>query len=215
MEEQSFKGHRILIADDNLMELEILKEMAESLGVEVETATNGQEALDTLLASEVGHFDLFISDIFMPQLKGYETAMKFRLSQRDDARTLPIIGISADTASNLYEITISSGMSSMMLKPVTLPIINAFFTLFLNDRKANMIFSAQMQNRIEEDRKMREFIQNISTNIRTPLLSIMEFASLLKSGEISGDEAKNFADVITSASERINKILNSSQLDLN
>ena len=210
---QQFQNYRILIADDNTIELDIMKETAEALGVSCEIACDGAEALKMLKAAPKGYYALFLSDIFMPHMKGYEVASQFRTSSHPDARTLPIIGISADTNPELYEIAISAGMSSMTLKPVTEAVLSAFFTLFLSDKKANVIFAEQMQNRVDSERKMREFIQAISTDIRTPLAGIMEFANLLKNGEISGDEAKNFADVIISATERIYQVINDSQLD--
>lgn len=212
MKEQ-FKNFRILIADDNPIELETMKAMAEELGVSCETACDGADALDKLLNAPQGYFSLFLSDIFMPKMKGFETAMQFRTSSHPEARTLPIIGISADTNPTLYETAISAGMSSMTLKPVTGAVLTAFFTLFLSDKKANVVFAAQMQNRVESERKMREYIQAISTEIRTPLSGVMEFANLLKDGEISGDDAKNHVDVIISASERIYQVINNTQLD--
>lgn len=208
-----FDNYRILIADDNGIELETLKELAEAIGVSCETALDGSEALEKLLNAPKGYYSLFLSDIFMPKMKGFETATQVRTSSHPDARTLPIIGISADTNPKLYETAISAGMSSMTLKPVTQDVLSAFFTLFLNEKKANVFFAAQLQNRIESERRMREFIQSISTDIRTPLAGIMEFADLLKSGEISGDEAKNYADVIINATTRIYQVINNGQLD--
>ncbi|GEM_PF-7045034 len=211
--EQRFDNYRILIADDNALQLETLKAIAEAIGVSCETAIDGDDALQKLLNAPAGYYSLFLSDIFMPKMKGFETAMHFRTSDHPDARSLPIIGISADTDPTLYDTAISSGMSSMTLKPVTEAALTAFFTLFLTEKKANTVFAAQMQHRIEAERKQRAFIQTISTDIRVPLSSVMEFATLLKNGEITGEEAKNYADVIISATERIYQVINNCQLD--
>mgnify|MGYP000346890288 FL=1 len=95
MMQVDISGKRILAAEDN-MNGEILSYMLEDLGADLQLVKNGQEAVDAFAQSEVGAFDLILMDIMMPVMDGYTASMQIRNLNRPDAKTIPIIALTAN-----------------------------------------------------------------------------------------------------------------------
>lgn len=147
-----FSEYNILVADDNELELDILVDVVTSLGAKCETALNGEDLLAKLLNAQPGQYDLLITDIFMPGKTGFEVTAAYRASKHPDAFMMPIIGLSADTAPDLYEQAIASGMNSMALKPISVAAVSAYITILLEEGRTNALFSA----RLRENARQRE-----------------------------------------------------------
>lgn len=120
----SLAGFRILLVEDNELNMEIMLEILQEKEAVVETAENGQIAVDKFLASEVGYYDLVLMDIKMPKLNGYEAAEQIRASEREDAKDIPIIALSADAFAEDVQKSLAVGMNSHIAKPVDFSILN-------------------------------------------------------------------------------------------
>lgn len=119
--ELKYSGKRILLVEDNEINMEIAGELLTAIGLEVEKAYDGQQAVDTLLEKPEHYYDLVFMDIRMPNKTGYEAAKEIRASNREDLKTIPIVAMSADAFSDDIRRAKSSGMNDHVAKPVELP----------------------------------------------------------------------------------------------
>ncbi|HEX9063306.1 MAG TPA: ATP-binding protein, partial [Clostridia bacterium] len=110
---KSFKQSRILLVDDNEVNLEMTREILEKLGFDTDTADRGAKALDKILENK---YDAMLLDIRMPEMDGYETAKRIR--EYIDDLSLPIIALSADAVDGVAEKAIKSGMNGYLVKPL-------------------------------------------------------------------------------------------------
>ena len=94
--EKSIKGLHILLAEDNELNMEIAEFVLQNGGADVTKARNGQEAVELFRKSASGEFDAILMDIMMPVMNGYEAAKKIRSLDREDAKTIPIIAMTAN-----------------------------------------------------------------------------------------------------------------------
>lgn len=93
---QNTTKDKILVVDDEEISLEILSEMVSSLGKEVEVASSGEEAYALYVSKPCFYYKAILLDQNMVGMSGIETAMKMRLSKRDDAKTLDIVVASGE-----------------------------------------------------------------------------------------------------------------------
>lgn len=114
----SLAGKRILIAEDNAVNMEIATEMLGMAGLETEQAWNGREALDTFAASPPGHFDAVLLDMKMPEMDGCAAARAIRALDRPDARTVPLIAVTANAFAEDIVATTAAGMDAHISKPI-------------------------------------------------------------------------------------------------
>ena len=122
-ENGNFAGYKILIVDDNNMNREITQFMVEELGAKAVTTCDGKEALDTFRKSERGDFDCIIMDLMMPVMDGFEASERIRNLDREDARTIPIIPLSASSSEEDMEKAVESGMNGYLVKPVSIDLL--------------------------------------------------------------------------------------------
>ena len=130
-EEESFAGHTVLLAEDNELNQEIAVELIEMLGAEAQCADNGREALDRFAAEPPGTFDLIFMDIQMPEMNGYEATRAIRALPRQDARTIPIIAMSANAFVEDIRACERAGMNAHVPKPVSLAQLEEVMERFL------------------------------------------------------------------------------------
>ena len=127
----SFPGKRILLAEDNALNREIAVELLSSTMAAVETAVDGRRALDRMEASPENYFDLILLDIQMPVMDGYETARAIRALSREDAKTVPIVAMTANAFPEDIQKALDSGMNDHLSKPVGLPRLLETLTRYL------------------------------------------------------------------------------------
>ena len=94
--EKSIKGRHILLAEDNELNMKIAEFMLQNEGADVTKAWNGQEAVELFRNSEQGEFDVILMDIMMPVMNGYEATKRIRALDREDAKKIPIIAMTAN-----------------------------------------------------------------------------------------------------------------------
>lgn len=113
-------GLRVLVADDVLVNADILRNMLVSFGLVVDVAYRGDEALERLMGQQMstGGYALAFLDIYMPGISGLDAVARFRASSVPNAKTLPIVGMSSDAEPLLVERAHASGMDVLLLKPV-------------------------------------------------------------------------------------------------
>jgi len=117
------EGLRILAAEDNELNMEILEEILKMEGAAYETAENGKAALDIFEKSEQGHFDVVLLDIQMPVMDGYETAKAIRACKHPDAASIPIIAMTANAFAEDVKNALNAGMNAHIAKPINIKLL--------------------------------------------------------------------------------------------
>ena len=118
LEENRYAGRRVLLTEDNQLNREIAEELLNFIGVEVEQAANGREALEKVEHNPPGYYDLIFMDIQMPVMNGYEAARRIRALDREDVRSLPIIAMTANAFADDIRQAREAGMDGHVAKPV-------------------------------------------------------------------------------------------------
>ena len=116
--EKSIEGLHILLAEDNELNMEIAEFMLQNEGTTVTRAWNGQEAVELFRKSEAGEFNVILMDIMMPVMNGYEAAKQIRSMDREDARVIPIIAMTANAFTEDRMRAKEAGMDEHIAKPV-------------------------------------------------------------------------------------------------
>lgn len=114
------KGVHVLLAEDNDLNAEIATVQLESLGVDATRAVNGKEALQLFETRPKGTFDLILMDIMMPEMDGYEATRAIRALAREDARTIPILAMTANAFDEDVEKSKAAGMNGHLSKPIAI-----------------------------------------------------------------------------------------------
>ena len=115
---EKLEGKRILLAEDNELNMEIAKFMLENNGIRVECAADGEEAVKKFEKAQPGYYDVIFMDIMMPNMNGWDAARKIRSMKRTDAGTIPIIAMSANAFSEDIINSRISGMNQHLTKPL-------------------------------------------------------------------------------------------------
>ena len=121
--EKSIKGLHILLAEDNELNMEIAEFMLQNEGADVTKAWNGQEAVELFRKSEPGEFDVILMDIMMPVMNGYEATKMIRSLDREDAKTIPIIAMTANAFTEDRIRAKEAGMDEHVAKPVDVELL--------------------------------------------------------------------------------------------
>jgi signal transduction histidine kinase/ActR/RegA family two-component response regulator len=116
--QDSVAGMQVLLVEDNEINCEIVEFMLKGAGAQVMTANNGKAAVDTFTASEPGTFDCVLMDLMMPVMSGYEATRVIRSLDRPDAKTVPIIALSANAFEEDVAMAKDAGMNEHLAKPV-------------------------------------------------------------------------------------------------
>ena len=113
-----FTGRRVLLAEDNAISTEVAVLLLESKGFQVDTAENGLRALEMFSKTEQGYYSAILMDIRMPLMDGLTAAANIRHLSNADARTIPIIAMTANAFDDDIEKSRASGMNAHLAKPV-------------------------------------------------------------------------------------------------
>ena len=121
--EKSIKGLHILLAEDNELNMEIAEFVLQNVGADVTKAWNGQEAVELFRKSEPGGFDIILMDIMMPVMNGYEATKMIRSLDREDAKTIPIIAMTANAFTEDRLKAKEAGMNEHIVKPLDVELL--------------------------------------------------------------------------------------------
>ena len=130
----TLEGARVLLAEDNELNAEIAEFVLEQAGVEMELATNGQEALEMFCASEPDYYDAVLMDVMMPVMGGYAATRKIRATDRPDAG-LPIIAMTANAFAEDRIKAKEAGMDDHLSKPLDAPKLVRTLARLVRDEK--------------------------------------------------------------------------------
>ena len=111
-------GKKILVAEDNELNMEVTKFILESAGATVVLVENGERCVKEFRASEEGEFDAVLMDIMMPIMDGLEATACIRALEREDAMTVPIIAMTAKAFVDDRQKSFAAGMNEHLAKPL-------------------------------------------------------------------------------------------------
>lgn len=114
----NLNGFRILLCEDNFINQEIMTNILKIMGMEVDIAVNGKQAVEKYLDHEEGYYGAILMDCRMPVMDGYEATKRIRMAHKPDAKILPIIALTADAFEEDKKHCIDVGMNDFLAKPV-------------------------------------------------------------------------------------------------
>lgn len=132
--EASIKGVRILLVEDNELNMEISEFIVAEKGAVVTKAWNGKEAVETFAKAPEGAFDVILMDVMMPVMDGCEAAKEIRSLPRKDAKTIPIIAMTANAFTDDKIRTREAGMNEHLSKPLAPDLVVKTITKFLGKK---------------------------------------------------------------------------------
>ena len=116
-----FKGSKILVAEDTEINREIIFQMLEATGVSMDFADNGKAAIEMIyinIKEDLKKYDLFLTDIHMPEMDGYETTEKLRVME--GGQEIPIVAMTANVSERDIDKCLAAGMNDHIGKPVNI-----------------------------------------------------------------------------------------------
>lgn len=114
----SLDGIRVLLAEDNDLNTEIARLQLEERCIHVTRAVDGQDAVEQFASNPPGTFDLILMDVMMPNKNGYEATKDIRCMDREDAKTIPIIAMTANAFAEDVQASFDAGMDGHIAKPI-------------------------------------------------------------------------------------------------
>ena len=133
--EKSIKGLHILLAEDNKLNMEIAEFLLQNEGADVTKAWNGQEAVELFEKSRSGEFDVILMDIMMPVMNGYDATKTIRSLDREDAKEVPIIAMTANAFTEDRIRAKEAGMDEHIAKPVDAKLLVKVIHKLVDGRK--------------------------------------------------------------------------------
>lgn len=131
---QFSEAKKILIVDDNEINLMLENEVLKDAGFQVDIATDGSIAVEKVKKSQPGDYDLILMDIQMPIMNGYHATQAIRRIENPALAGIPIIAVSANTSEEDKKIAMESGMNAHLAKPLDTPRLFKLIWKFLKDR---------------------------------------------------------------------------------
>lgn len=129
------KNKKVLLVEDNELNMEIATWLFEEHGASVIQAWNGKEALEIFGNSQIHEIDMVCMDIMMPVMDGLEATKEIRALEREDAKTVPIIAMSANAFSDDRKQSLEAGMNAHISKPIEVEKLLAVITSFLKENE--------------------------------------------------------------------------------
>lgn len=129
------RGKRILLAEDNEINREIVASLLSGLGFAVDRAANGAQAVERFRGSPMGYYSIVFMDIQMPVMNGLEAAAAIRSSAHMDAQSIPIVALSANAFEEDVEKSLTHGMQAHISKPVDIDAVKKIFVQYIPPRR--------------------------------------------------------------------------------
>ena len=143
-ESNCLSGLHFLVAEDNEINAEILSELLNIEGAVCEIVENGQLALERFACAAMGEYDAILMDVQMPIMNGYEATRKIRALERTDAKTMPIIAMTANAFAEDVKDALDAGMNVHIAKPIDMELLKKTVKQYVLN-KQNQISSERSQ----------------------------------------------------------------------
>ena len=117
----------VLVAEDNGLNAEIMLDVLEEAGLKVTMVSDGRQALEAFTAAQPGQYDFILMDMQMPVMDGPAATRAIRALDREDAGTIPILALTANSLEEAGEAAGNAGMSGFLMKPLQVDRIKAYF----------------------------------------------------------------------------------------
>ncbi len=127
-------GLHILLVEDNELNMEIARALLQEEGALITEAENGRIAVEKFTGSPAGTYDVILMDVMMPEMNGYEATRAIRASEHPDARTVPIIAMTANAFAEDKIKAVEAGMNAHTAKPIHFPTLVSEIVGLLNER---------------------------------------------------------------------------------
>lgn len=128
----NYTSKRILLVEDVELNMEIAEELIGTTGVQIDKAYNGKEAVELFAKNPCGYYHLIFMDIQMPVMDGYEATKQIRGLDKKDAKTIPIIALSANALADDVENALNAGMNEHIAKPIDMEAVWKILKKYLN-----------------------------------------------------------------------------------
>ena len=128
------RGRRVLLAEDNALNMEIMEFLLNDVGIKATKAADGQQAVEAFAASPVGGFDAILMDVMMPVRDGYEATRAIRAMDRPDAKTIPIFAMTANAFAEDRLKALQAGMNEHLPKPIDPDTLYRLLAKYLTER---------------------------------------------------------------------------------
>lgn len=131
---ERLRGIHVLLVDDAEINVMIVRSLLEEKGCHVDCASNGKEAVELFKESLEGYYDIIITDVRMPVMDGLTETRIIRALERSDAKSIPIIGTTADAYTEEQDQTLAAGMNARLVKPIETKLLYATFVRLLEEK---------------------------------------------------------------------------------
>ena len=128
------RGRRLLLAEDNALNMEIIEFLLNDVGIKVTKAADGQQAVEAFAASPVGGFDAILMDVMMPVRDGHEATRAIRAMDRPDAKSIPIFAMTANAFAEDRLKALQAGMNEHLSKPIDPDALYRLLVKYLTER---------------------------------------------------------------------------------
>ncbi|MEG1163725.1 MAG: response regulator, partial [Anaerovoracaceae bacterium] len=135
--EYDFTGKRVLLVEDHILNIEVAKKLLMAKGLEVEVAENGIQAIETFAQKKDGYYDIILMDIRMPVMDGLTATKSIRQMRKLDAKTIPIVAMTANAFEEDVEKTKAAGMDAHLAKPIEPSLLYKTIDNFLREDESN------------------------------------------------------------------------------
>ena len=135
LEHCDLSGVQILLVEDNDLNIEIAETILKDAGASITKAFNGQQAVYAFLKAPAGTFDIILMDVMMPVMDGYEATKRIRSLDRPDAKTIPIIAMTANAFAEDVEESRNAGMNEHISKPLDIGKVKATIARYISKGK--------------------------------------------------------------------------------
>mgnify|MGYP000187569186 CR=1 FL=1 len=132
VESASIAGCRLLLVEDNELNVEIAEMLLEDQGAQVMVVADGQQAVDRFVSEPPGTFDVILMDVMMPVMDGLTATRKIRELDREDAKTMPIIAMTANAYDEDVKQCLDAGMNAHLAKPLQMDLVVAVIGKYCN-----------------------------------------------------------------------------------
>lgn len=129
-ESESLDGMKVLLVEDNDLNLEIARRILEDMGVVVTSARDGEEAVRVFESAGQNELDLILMDLMMPVLDGFGATRKIRLSAKKEGAEIPIVALSANAFAEDVKKSRDAGMNGHLAKPIDIPLLKKTLNMY-------------------------------------------------------------------------------------